>query len=57
MLKVREEFYRKWYKSNDKQTEEIKMESMNIEVICVNTSEIMKTIKKISRAKVGDADG
>ena len=36
MIKVVEEFYRKLFISNDRQTKD--MEIMNIEVPCVNTS-------------------
>ena len=48
MIKVAEEFYRKLYSSNDKQIEDSIMETMNIEVPCVSTSEIRKTLEGMS---------
>ena len=57
MIKVAEEFYRKLYSSNDRQVKDSKMETMNIEVPCVNTSEIKKALKGMSRGKTVGADG
>ena len=49
VIKVVEEFYRKLYSSNDEQTEDTSMETMNIEVPCVNMSE--KHQKKLERTR------
>ena len=43
-INVVEEFYRKLYSSIDKQTEESYIETMIIEVPCVNTSDIRKAL-------------
>ena len=43
------------YISNDQQTEELIMETMNIKVPCVNMSEIMQARKGMSRWKTGGA--
>ena len=39
------------------ETEDLSMETTNIEVSCLNTSEIKKILKGMSRGKVGGADG
>ena len=44
-LKEAEELYIKLYSSHDIETEDPRMETMNIEVPCVNTSEIKKALK------------
>ena len=53
MIKVAKKFYRKLCTSNDRQIEDPSMETMNIEVSCVNTSEIRKGLKGMNRGKAG----
>ena len=38
-------------------TEDSNMKTMNIELVCVSTSEIKKTLKGMSRGKAGGAQG
>ena len=45
VIKVAEEFYRKLYSSNDRQTRDTSMETTDIEVPCINTSETKKSSK------------
>ena len=57
VINVMERFYRKLYSNNDRQTEDPNMEAMNIEVPCINMSEIKETLKGMSSGITGDADG
>ena len=43
-MKVPEQFYEHLYNSNDRQTEDPSKETMNIEVTCMNRSEIKKAL-------------
>ena len=53
VIKATEEFYRELYSSNGRQTEDedLQLEIMNIEVPFVNTSEIKKALKVMSKDK------
>ena len=52
-----EAFNIKLYSNNDRQTEDPSMETMNIAVTCLNTCGIKKEHIRMSRGKIGDADG
>ena len=56
VIYVADEFYRKLYSSNDRQIVDASMETMNIEISCVNTNEIKKTLNRMKRNKA-DVDG
>ena len=44
-----EEVYRKLYNSNDRQTEDTDMQTINILVLCINTTEIKKTLQGMNK--------
>ena len=48
-MKVVEEFNKALYSSNDRQTKDSSMETMDIEVPYVSASEIKKSLKRWSR--------
>ena len=47
LIKVAEEFYRKLYSTNDRQTKDHIMEAMSIAVSCVSISERQTTKKNV----------
>ena len=51
VIKIVEKFHRKLYSCNDRQIEDPNIKTMNIEVPNVNTSEIKKALKGMSRSK------
>ena len=57
VIKIVQEFYKKLYCSNNSQTKDPSIETINVEVPCVIINEIKKTLKGMSRGEQWGADG
>ena len=44
------------HSSNDEQTKHLSIETMTIKVLCINTSQIQKSLEGMSQGKAGGAD-